>query len=67
MKRFIVPAVLCLIMVYSIGYLVAELHYEARIVGLHKQLRRTQHQLKKSREQNVEQTRRIADLTGNGG
>lgn len=35
--------------------------------GLHKQLTRTQYQLKKSREQNVEQTNKIADLTGNGG
>lgn len=35
--------------------------------GLHKQLTRTQYQLKKAREQNVEQTARIADLTNNGG
>ena len=35
--------------------------------ALHKQLRRTQYQLKRSREQNVEQTARIAELTGNGG
>lgn len=38
-----------------------------QIDGLHNQLRRTQYQLKKSREQNVEQTQKIADLTGNGG
>lgn len=35
--------------------------------GLHKQLTRTQYQLKKSKKQNVEQTQKIADLTGNGG
>lgn len=35
--------------------------------GLHKQLTRTQYQLKKAREQNVEQTQKIAELTGNGG
>lgn len=35
--------------------------------ALHNQLRRTQYQLKRSREQNVEQTARIAELTGNGG
>lgn len=35
--------------------------------GLHKQLQRTQYQLKRSREQNVEQTQKIAELTGNGG
>ncbi|MCR4258771.1 hypothetical protein VMHJH2_09590 [Streptococcus uberis] len=38
-----------------------------QIDGLHKQLRRTQYQLKRSREQNVEQTARIAELTNNGG
>lgn len=38
-----------------------------QIDGLHKQLRRTQYQLKKAREQNVEQTARIAELTNNGG
>ncbi|MFS5674368.1 hypothetical protein V2V72_07745 [Streptococcus agalactiae] len=40
---------------------------DKQIDGLHEQLRRTQYQLKKASEQNVEQTKRIADLTGNGG
>lgn len=35
--------------------------------ALHNQLTRTQYQLKKAREQNVEQTTRIAELTNNGG
>ncbi|GAB6719077.1 hypothetical protein BOVMAS33_07370 [Streptococcus uberis] len=35
--------------------------------GLHKQLTRTQYQLKRAKKQNVEQTNKIADLTGNGG
>lgn len=38
-----------------------------QIDGLHNQLTRTQYQLKKSREQNVEQTQKIAELTENGG
>ncbi|WP_420918638.1 hypothetical protein [Streptococcus uberis] len=38
-----------------------------QIDGLHKQLRRTQYQLKKAKKQNVEQTQKIAELTGNGG
>lgn len=38
-----------------------------QIDGLHQQLRRTQYQLKRSREQNVEQTQKIAELTNNGG
>lgn len=35
--------------------------------GLHNQLTRTQYQLKKAKEQNIEQTARIAELTRNGG
>ncbi|WP_457778071.1 hypothetical protein [Streptococcus uberis] len=38
-----------------------------QIDGLHKQLRRTQYQLKRAREQNKEQTQKIAALTKNGG
>lgn len=38
-----------------------------QIDGLHQQLRRTQYQLKRAREQNVEQTQKISNLTGNGG
>ncbi|HHU5173931.1 TPA: hypothetical protein ACUH2L_001286 [Streptococcus agalactiae] len=35
--------------------------------ALHKQLRRTQYRLKESSEQNQRQTKRIAELTRNGG
>lgn len=56
-----------LIGAFETGYLVAEIKYEPRIVGLHNQLTRTQYQLKKAREQNVEQTQKIAELTKNGG
>lgn len=38
-----------------------------QIDGLHKQLTRTQYQLKRAKKQNVEQTARIAELTRNGG
>lgn len=38
-----------------------------QIDGLHKQLTRTQYQLKKAKKQNVEQTQKISELTGNGG
>nr|WP_249629971.1 hypothetical protein [Streptococcus uberis] len=40
---------------------------DKQIDGLHGQLRRTQYQLKKASEQNIEQTNKIAELTGNGG
>lgn len=58
---------LMLIGAFETGYLVAEIKYEPRIAGLHKQLRRTQYQLKKAKKQNVEQTQKIAEITGNGG
>lgn len=38
-----------------------------QIDGLHKQLRRTQYQLKKVSEESADKTKRIAELTGNGG
>lgn len=52
---------------YYIGHNQAKSEYEPRIAGLHKQLRRTQYQLKKATNQNIEQTQKIAELTGNGG
>ncbi|KKF45932.1 hypothetical protein [Streptococcus uberis] len=59
--------ILMLIGAFETGYLVAEIKYEPRIASLHKQLRRTQYQLKKTKKQNVEQTQKISELTGNGG
>lgn len=59
--------ILMLIGAFETGYLVAEIKYESRIAGLHKQLTRTQYQLKRAKKQNVEQTQKIAELTGNGG
>lgn len=42
-------------------------YYEPQIYGLRTQLSRTQKQLKHASEQNQQQTKRIAELTGNGG
>ncbi len=42
-------------------------HYEPQIAGLTQQLKRTQYQLKRASEQNQRQTKRIAELTKNGG
>lgn len=65
--KVLIILILMLIGAFETGYLVAEIKYEPRIAGLHKQLTRTQYQLKKAREQNVEQTQKIAELSGNGG
>lgn len=65
----------------ALGKTFSDVHYQHKIIhikselkvknkqidGLHNQLRRTQYQLKKAREQNVEQTQKIAELTENGG
>lgn len=59
--------ILMLIGAFETGYLVAEIKYEPRIAGLHKQLTRTQYQLKKVSEESADKTARIAELTGNGG
>ncbi|KAF1143909.1 hypothetical protein [Streptococcus agalactiae] len=42
-------------------------HYELQIYGLRAQLSRTQKQLKRASEDRARQTKRIAELTGNGG
>lgn len=65
--KVLIILILMQIGAFEVGYLVAEIKYEPRIAGLHKQLTRTQYQLKRSREQNVEQTTKISELTGNGG
>lgn len=42
-------------------------HYEPQIYGLRAQLSRTQKRLKRASEDRARQTKRIAELTGNGG
>ncbi|WP_236562980.1 hypothetical protein [Streptococcus halichoeri] len=56
-----------LMMSFNIGLLITVSHYEPQINGLRSQLKRTQYQLKRAREQNQRQTKMIAELTGNGG
>lgn len=59
----LMTAVLMLLMI-SIAL---QSYYEPQIYGLRAQLSRTQKQLKRASEQNQRQTKRIAELTGNGG
>ncbi|MCC9943945.1 hypothetical protein HK118_04600 [Streptococcus agalactiae] len=42
-------------------------YYKLQITGLRTQLSRTQKQLKRASEDRARQTKRIAELTGNGG
>lgn len=65
--KVLIILILMQIGAFEVGYLVAEIKYEPRIAGLHKQLTRTQYQLKRAKKQNVEQTQKISELTGNGG
>ncbi|HES9434619.1 TPA: hypothetical protein VPJ52_00655 [Streptococcus pyogenes] len=67
-KNIIITAltVMLLIVVSGLGISLKS-YYEPQITGLQSQLRRTQKQLKRASEQNQRQTKRIAELTGNGG
>ncbi|OCW99286.1 hypothetical protein BBG10_01650 [Streptococcus dysgalactiae subsp. equisimilis] len=49
------------------SYRDAQQYYEPQINGLRTQLSRTQKQLKRASEDRARQTKRIAELTGNGG
>lgn len=55
------------LMAISILNVALQDHYKLQITGLRTQLNRTQKQLKRASEQNQRQTKRIAELTGNGG
>ncbi|WP_283688014.1 hypothetical protein [Streptococcus dysgalactiae] len=52
---------------FVFGFDCSSEHYEPQINGIRAQLVRTQKQLKRASEQNQQQTKRIAELTGNGG
>lgn len=68
LRAFIIAYTIVFIIIgFSIGCLYSDSKYQQRNDALHKQLQRTQYQLKKAREQNVEQTQKIAELSGNGG
>lgn len=54
--------ILMLIGAFETGYLVAEIKYEPRIAGLHKQLRRTQYQLKKAKNRMWSRHRKLQNL-----
>ncbi|HEP2600495.1 TPA: hypothetical protein VCG53_001803, partial [Streptococcus pyogenes] len=49
------------------SYRDARQYYESQITGLRTQLSRTQKQLKRASEDRARQTKRIAEMTGNGG
>lgn len=68
LRAFIIAYTIVFIIIgFSIGCLYSDSKYKQRNDALHKQLTRTQHQLKRAKKQNVEQTQKIAELTGNGG
>ncbi|HEO6056015.1 TPA: hypothetical protein VA750_001512 [Streptococcus agalactiae] len=69
-KGLLFFAIAMLGMMITVSYFTyrdAQQYYEQQITGLQQQLIRTQYRLKESSEQNQRQTKRIADLTGNGG
>ncbi|CNE38947.1 TPA: hypothetical protein ACGWKD_000482 [Streptococcus agalactiae] len=69
-KGLLFFAIAMLGMMITVSYFTyrdAQQYYEPQITGLRTQLSRTQKQLKRASEQNQRQTKRIADLTRNGG
>ncbi|HGI4596395.1 TPA: hypothetical protein ACJSVY_001112 [Streptococcus agalactiae] len=69
-KGLLFFAIAMLGMMITVSYFTyrdAQQYYEPQITGLQQQLIRSQYRLKESSEQNQRQTKRIADLTGNGG
>ncbi|BBJ30297.1 hypothetical protein A85_11200 [Streptococcus pyogenes] len=67
-KKSIIIAALTVMLIVVSGLCVSlKSYYEPQIYGLRTQLSRTQKQLKRASEQNQRQTKRIADLTNNGG
>ncbi|ESU95464.1 hypothetical protein HMPREF1243_0113 [Streptococcus pyogenes GA03747] len=66
-KNIIITALTVMLIAISTVSIALQDHYESQINGLRTQLSRTQKQLKRASEQNQRQTKRIADLTNNGG
>lgn len=52
---------------FAIGHDYSSEHYEQKITDLQIQLVSTQQQLKRASEDRARRTKRIAELTGNGG
>ncbi|HEP1276764.1 TPA: hypothetical protein VB481_000780 [Streptococcus pyogenes] len=66
-KSIIIAALTVMLIVVSGLGISLKNYYEPQINGLRAQLIRTQKQLKRASEDRTRQTKRIAELTGNGG
>lgn len=67
-KRNIIITVLVIMLIVVSGLGISlKNYYEPQINGLRAQLSRTQKQLKRASEDRARQTKRMAELTGNGG
>ncbi|HER1627828.1 TPA: hypothetical protein VJK63_000725 [Streptococcus pyogenes] len=67
-KKNVIITVLAIMLIIVSGLGISlKSYYEPQIYGLRAQLSRTQKQLKRASEDRARQTKRIAELTGNGG
>ncbi|WP_410200504.1 hypothetical protein [Streptococcus agalactiae] len=67
-KRNIIITFLAIMLIVVLGLGISlKNHYKPQIADLQSQLRRTQKQLKRASDDRARQTKRIAELTGNGG
>lgn len=67
-KKNVIITVLAIMLIIVSGLGISlKSYYEPQITGLRAQLSRTQKQLKRASEDRARQTKRMAELTGNGG
>ncbi|QBX14658.1 hypothetical protein Javan149_0038 [Streptococcus phage Javan149] len=67
-KKNVIITVLAIMLIIVSGLGISlKSYYEPQITGLRAQLSRTQKQLKRASEDRARQTKRMAEMTGNGG
>ncbi|OHY30915.1 hypothetical protein BI362_00820 [Streptococcus parauberis] len=63
---YLLMTIFWLVMLF-VSFQLGKMSVQPQLDGLTKQLDRTQYQLKKVSEESADKTKRIAELTGNGG
>ncbi|SUN64403.1 phage membrane protein [Streptococcus dysgalactiae subsp. equisimilis] len=66
-KNVIITVLAIMLIIVSDLGISLKSYYEPQITGLRAQLSRTQKQLKRASDDRARQTKRIAEMTGNGG
>ncbi|HER6772786.1 TPA: hypothetical protein ACNYO2_001010 [Streptococcus pyogenes] len=67
MQSNVIAVLMTAVLMLLMASIALQSHYKSQITGLRAQLVRTQKQLKRASEDRARQTKRIAELTNNGG